>query len=540
MRKYLEQYQLPADSLWMAILLSTYLTVFLNSHLWHELYQSQTGFPIAEKWEFLVSMGFVVWALQAILLSFFFWRKPSKLFAIVILLSAVAANHFSENFGVFFDTTMLQNIFETHQLEAQELLTVSLLFDYLKHIPFIVFLIFLIDIEDGPAIKSIAVKLIFTIGLLIISAAILVTNFKNFSSTFRNHREIRNLIIPSSYFLATSKLMLGAAHSAQKTKDVIDTHAVIGALQKEKKILVVLVVGETVRSQNWGLSGYSRNTTPELSRLPVVNYPYAISCGTNTKTSLPCMFSSYGRAGYDEDAIKNSESILNLLSKLQVHVTWIDNQSGCKGACDHVNFHEASEFDNKNYCKGSGNCFDEVLINALKNTISTQEKHQLIVLHQIGNHGPAYFERYPKNYERFSPACSTSDLTQCKNAEITNAYDNAIIYTDSILAKMIGDLSRIEDREVYFMYVSDHGESLGEDNIYLHGFPYAIAPAFQTHAAMLMHFSGLAKNFRNCAAAGADQPVSHDHVYHTLLRIFGIETKTFKKEYDLLKNCHDL
>lgn len=380
-------------------------------------------------------------------------------------------------------------------------------------------------------------RLILASIWLFLSTAILATNYKDFSSTFRNHREVRHLIIPTSYLLATTKLIVGNAHGTPKNKEVIDANATMTPDAQQKKVLVILVIGETVRAQNWGLSGYQRNTTPELSKLPVINYPYAMACGTSTKTSLPCMLSARGRSDYQEEAISNTESILNLLKKLDVQLTWIDNQSGCKGTCDNLEFKEARQFDEGSYCKKNENCRDEILVNAMKKTINKTAEKQMIVLHQIGNHGPAYHERYPASYKRFSPSCETSDLTKCSNTEIVNAYDNAIAYTDSILAKMITDLSAIEDREVYFLYVSDHGESLGEDNIYLHGFPYAIAPDYQTHVPMMMHLSGKAAAFRGCASANSNKNVSHDHLYHTLLHIFSVQSKTFKPKFNLLENC---
>ena len=538
MTNLIARYRLPVSSLWLAVLISFYATVFLNAHLWSELYQSQAGFPASAKWTFLISASFEIWAIQVILLSWLFWGRAAKPVALIILLISIAASYFSDIYRIFYDIRMIQNIFETNHLETRELLTTSMAFAYLKHLPFLIFLIFFVDIEESKAIRNILEKIAFIVAFLLISTIILATNFKNFSSTLRNHREVRHLVIPTSTLLATSRVLIGKAHSTPEKKYEIDANATLAPDAKQKNILVVLVVGETVRAQNWGLSGYQRNTTPELSKLPVINYPHAIACGTSTKVSLPCMMSVRGRADYQEDGINNTESVLNLLDKLEVSVTWIDNQSGCKGTCDKLAFHYAKEFDDGEFCREGQNCYDEILVRAMQKTMNKQAGRQMIVLHQMGNHGPAYHERYPPSHERFSPACNTSDLTKCSNSEIVNAYDNAVLYTDTVLAKMIAGLSAIDDREVYFIYLSDHGESLGENNIYLHGLPNAIAPDYQTHVPMVMHLSGSAKSYIGCTQKNAKNPVSHDHLYHTLLGIFGVNSKTFNPELDLLKYCH--
>ena len=319
-------------------------------------------------------------------------------------------------------------------------------------------------------------------------------------------------------------------------KKIIDD-AIISENDKRKKKLVVLVIGETVRAQNWGLSGYERDTTPILKNKDVINYPYAKTCGTNTEVSLPCMFSPYGRKNYDEKKIRTTESLLHVLNRNSVVTSWIDNQSGCKGVCDGLDYLQARNIDNGDLCVKNGNCFDEILVKALDKKIDLSLNQQLIALHPIGNHGPAYYSRYPKQFEKFTPACNTSDLEKCTNAEIVNAYDNAILYTDSVLSQMIDRLSKITDREVYFIYASDHGESLGENNLFLHGLPYRIAPDFQTSAPFFIWVGGKAKQIKSCATKSANTPISHDNLYHTVMSIFAVNSSTVEPNMNLIKGC---
>jgi lipid A ethanolaminephosphotransferase len=165
-----------------------------------------------------------------------------------------------------------------------------------------------------------------------------------------------------------------------------------------------------------------------------------------------------------------------------------------------------------------------------------------VVLHQLGNHGPAYHRRYPDAFRRFQPTCDTPDLRQCSREQIVNAYDNALLYTDHVLARAIDWLrERQATHDTALVYLSDHGESLGENNLYLHGIPYAIAPDTQTKVPMLMWLSpSYAARWRldaACLRQRATQPVSHDHLFHTLMGLFDVTTTARDPAFDLAGGC---
>ena len=521
---------------WLAIFLATYITVFLNDQLWFSLLKTQTSFSASVRWQFIWVIGIALVAAQSIVFLFLLWSRILKPLSLLILLSAIGANYFANNYGVHFDSSMLRNIFATNFLEAKELITTSLIIEYLKHLPLILFITLFLNVREEK-FKVSALKWISSIAILsVVLVLSIFSQFKNISSTVRNHKELGHLIIPTSYLVASSKIAIGSGKLLTEEKIIIDD-AIISDNDKRKKKLVVLVIGETVRAQNWGLSGYERDTTPILKNKDVINYPYANTCGTNTEVSVPCMFSPYGRKNYDEKKIKTTESFLHILHRNSVAISWIDNQSGCKGVCNSLDYLQARNIDNGIFCEKNGNCFDEILVKALDKKIDLSLNQQLIALHQIGNHGPAYYSRYPKQFEKFTPACNTSDLEKCSNAEIVNAYDNAILYTDSVLSQMIDRLSKITDREVYFIYVSDHGESLGENNLYLHGLPYRIAPDFQTRAPFFIWLGGKAKQMKSCVTKSANTPISHDNLYHTVLGIFSVNSSTVKSNLNLMKGC---
>jgi lipid A ethanolaminephosphotransferase len=105
--------------------------------------------------------------------------------------------------------------------------------------------------------------------------------------------------------------------------------------RRSKPPLLLLVLGETARSGNFSLNGYGRPTNPLLAKEDVASQRNAWSCGTSTAASLPCMFSNFGREAYDSRPA-NYEGLLDVLQRAGLAVLWIDNQSGCKGACDRM------------------------------------------------------------------------------------------------------------------------------------------------------------------------------------------------------------
>ena len=309
----------------------------------------------------------------------------------------------------------------------------------------------------------------------------------------------------------------------------------------------MLVVGETARAANWGLNGYARQTTPRLAaRSDVVSFQSVTSCGTNTEVSLPCMFSALGRRHYDEERIRGSESLLHILQRVGIQVFWRDNQSGCKGVCDGLPSELISAATAPAACNGA-RCLDEGLLQGLEERLQRQfgaaaGVDQLVVLHQLGNHGPAYDSRYPDAFRRFGPVCATADLHQCSREQIVNAYDNALLYTDHVLANAIESLQgQSATHDTALLNVTDHGESLGENGLYLHGMPYAIAPEVQTRVPMLLWLSpGFTQRQRldlACVRARATQPASHDNLFHTLLGMLSVDTKLYVPDADLLLAC---
>jgi lipid A ethanolaminephosphotransferase len=312
--------------------------------------------------------------------------------------------------------------------------------------------------------------------------------------------------------------------------------------KKEKAELIIMVLGEAARADRFSLNGYEKETNPLLKKEEIINFSNMYSCGTSTAESVPCMFSIFGQADYDYKKGISTENILDVLTHTHdIKVLWRDNNSDSKGVALRVDYEDFRTSKTNTKCD-EVECRDEGMLVGLEDYIkNNQGKDIFIVLHQMGNHGPAYYKRYPKEYEKFTPVCKSNQLEECTKEEVSNGYDNAILYTDYFLSKVINFLKPYsKDYETAMLYMSDHGESLGENGIYLHGLPYLIAPDEQKHIGSLIWFGGedmkedidvdKLNSYKN-------QHFSQDNLFHTLLGLFEVDTHIYKKEMDILYNA---
>ncbi len=257
------------------------------------------------------------------------------------------------------------------------------------------------------------------------------------------------------------------------------------------------------------------------------------------------MFSQMTRRQYDDVRAATEENVLDILQRTGISVLWRNNNNGgCKGVCERVPTEDMPALKVAGQCvNADGTCYDEVLLHQLGTRIDAMNGDALVVLHQLGSHGPTYFERYPAQSRAFSPTCDSNQIQQCSNEALVNTYDNTLVHTDRMLGRTIDLLQGYSDqRDVALIYVSDHGESLGERGMYLHGTPYFIAPREQTQVPMVMWFSP--EFSRN---AGVDlaclrgnalhRAHSHDNVFHSLLGLFGVNSTVYRRDLDVFAGC---
>jgi len=495
-------------------------------------------------WGFGAALFVGVLALNFLLLALLCHRRVLKPVVAVLLIVAAGATHFMQSFGVYLDPSMLRNAMRTDVGETRELLSLGFAGRLLLQAALPIALLWGVQVRQRTWGRALWLRLLWIVGAVAVLVGAVMAVFQPFSSLMRNHKEIRYLITPTNVLWSAGSVVAADLKGAAKPRQPIGLDAKPGPQMqaRTRPTVLVVVVGETARAANWGLNGYARQTTPELAKLPtLVNFRQVTSCGTNTEVSVPCMFAPVGRRDYDEATIRGSESMLHVLNRAGVGVLWRDNQSGCKGVCEGLPNEEVLKLNPPGLC-ADGRCLDEALLQGLDERLAQAKGTQVLVLHQLGNHGPSYFRRYPDAYAKFQPACMKDDLRQCSPAEIVNAYDNALLYTDHVLATLIERLqARAATVDSAVVYVSDHGESLGESNLFLHGLPYAIAPDVQKQVPMVMWFSeGLTKSAGidlDCTRRRATQPAAHDHLFHTVLGLADVRTALYAPEWDLLRDC---
>jgi lipid A ethanolaminephosphotransferase len=180
-------------------------------------------------------------------------------------------------------------------------------------------------------------------------------------------------------------------------------------------------------------------------------------------------------------------------------------------------------------CKGEMCDYDEKLLNGLKEQIEGSRNNKiLVVLHTSTSHGPTYSTKYPPGFEKFKPVCNSVELSKCTSEELVNAYDNTIVYTDYLLSRVIETLKQIPDYNSAMLFVSDHGESLGEKNLYMHGMPISLAPQEQYDIPFLVWLSD-----NNPQQLKPIIEATQGHVFHSVLNFLGVETPIYKEELNI-------
>ncbi|GAL06158.1 phosphoethanolamine transferase EptA [Photobacterium aphoticum] len=532
-------------SMGFTLLIALYFTVFQNMALWHHLsvlYAAQK----VQGWGFLLTVPVFIFVLMNVVFTLLIWPRVYKVIIPVLILAATGVTYAMYQYGVVFDHGMMVNVVETDTHEATSYLSPALFgwFIGLAVIPLI--LLWRVKVDFGASTRQLLLKKGMSILLsLVVVGAIAGLYYKDYASLLRNHSEIKAMINPTNFLSAGYRVLKERVYEAHLPFEVIGTDAVdrnAALAEKGKPNVLVLVVGETARAQDYALDGYDRNTNPYLSKESILSYQNVSSCGTATAVSVPCMFSRMTHDNYDALTARHQEGLLDVLKHAGVSVTWIDNNSGSKGVANRVNVIITQGSNDPTLCP-DGMCYDGILLKPLKQQLAHIEGDTVIVLHLMGSHGPTYAKRYPKAFARFKPVCETSDLQQCSQEALINTYDNSLVYTDYILDQIIG-LLKEESSKVNgaMLYMSDHGESLGEQGIYLHGMPYSIAPSQQTHIPMITWFSPTFTQHQRldgqCMSQVAQHDkLSHDNVFHTVLGMMDISTNTYDPHLDMLAAC---
>jgi lipid A ethanolaminephosphotransferase len=488
---------------------------------------------------YLLLTGMVT--LAFLVLGFPYVLKP---LAIVTLLLSAVLSHFTGEMGVMFDVGMIRNIAENFRdgnvREARELFSVPLAVHVLLFGVLPSGLALIPRISYGTIGRELRTRSLYAAGFTALLALFLLGNFRRLTYLTHENFVVRCYATPTYALNCLRKYATSSWREGRAPFLEIGTDAVRRKSGRARTV-GVLVVGETARADHFSLNGYERKTNPRLERRPLLNYPNTRAAGTSTAYSVPYLFSFLGKNKFSTDRAANQSNLLDVLTRAGVKVVWVDNNSGSKRVSDrvtHVDLRAAPDPASPYY--DDGGYRDEVLVGELERQIASTDQDLLIVLHTMGSHGPAYYRRYPPAFEVFKPCCKQSSPQRSPQDEVVNAYDNSILYTDFVLDLLIARLeARQGTEESFLFYVSDHGESLGENGVYLHGLPEVLAPSAQTHVPMLAWLSPGILAGRSLDYARLQErtrtPCSHDNVASTMLGMFEVQTSLYREDLDLLR-----
>ena len=494
---------------------------------------------------YISSMAILLVSLIIFLFTLFSSKYTTKPILILLLTISAFTAYFMDSYNVVIDNSMIRNTLQTNLSESSDLFSFKLIayIFFLALIPS--YFVYKIELDYGTFKEELFGKL-KTLFLSLALVLIILFSFSKFYTSFiREHKPLRLYVNPISWIYGVGSYINKTFNSAPLVVKEIGTDAKVTVDPKtpkeEKTELIIMVLGEAARADRFSLNGYEKETNPLLKKEEVINFSNMYSCGTSTAESVPCMFSIFGKADYDYKKGISTQNVLDVLNHTNdIKILWRDNNSDSKGVALRVDFEDYRTSKTNTICDEE--CRDEGMLVGLEDYIEKNRGRDiLIVLHQMGNHGPAYYKRYPKEFEKFTPVCKTNQLENCTQEEISNAYDNAILYTDYFLSKAINFLKKYsKTHEAGLLYVSDHGESLGENGIYLHGMPYAIAPKAQTHVPSLIWLDDgqMAHEYDiNKIKQNKDKEYSHDNLFDTLLGLFEVKTEVYKKELDILNEA---
>ena len=492
---------------------------------------------------FVISIPFVLVAALNFVFMPFSVRYLLKPFFALLLVTGSVVSYATLKYKVMFDQSMIENILETNPQEAHAYLNGSLVLwlVFMGILPAI--LLFLIKIEYADKwYKGVAHRLLSMLASLILIAGVAALYYQDYASVGRNNPTLNKEIIPANYAYSTFHYVKDTYFTTKMPFRTLGDDA-RRVTRNGKPTLMFLVIGETARSQNFSMNGYPRDTNAFTSKIDgVISFRNMRSCGTATAVSVPCMFSDMNRTDYDGKKAAGSEKVLDIVQKTGVSLLWKENDGGCKGVCSRIPTVEINPGISKKLCDGK-TCYDDVMLENLDTEIGKMAGDKLIAFHMIGSHGPTYYQRYPAEHRHFMPECARSDIENCTQEQLVNTYDNTIRHTDYVLAQMIEKLKQYSEQyNTVLLYVSDHGESLGESGLYLHGTPYKLAPDQQTHIPMQLWMSPGFIAAKNINAAclqhnAVNRTYSHDNLFASVLGLWDITTGAYLPESDLFREC---
>lgn len=517
----------------VVLVAALFLAIAYNFAFFRNVYAVYSGSGNAG---FVLSLSLLLISSIAVFLALALNKFTLKPALMLLFPVAAVASYFMNSYNVIIDSAMIQNSVMTDSREVFDLLSPRLLLyvALLGVLPAV--LVYKLPVTCKAPLRELTARFKLIAVLLVLIAGNLFLMADQYTSFVREHKDLRYYMNPLTLIYSSVKYVSSVAEASTGPRAAIGSDAYIDRDSQIRK-LVILVVGEATRADHWSLNGYDRDTNGALAAYDIVNFPDVSSCATSTAFSVPCMFSLSTFDTFRLAEAKAQENVLDVLSKVGANVLWRDNNSDSKGVAAAVAFEDFRNPDVNPVCDTE--CRDIGMLSGLDDYITQHPGGDIvIVLHQMGNHGPAYYKRYPKAFERYTPVCESNQLEKCTREEIVNAYDNALAYSSHFLANVIEFLMPYQtDFSTAMFYMADHGESLGEMGLYLHGLPYAIAPEAQTHVAAMM-WLGDDTAAHQRALAQANSPLSHDNYFHTVLGLLDVCSEIYEADLDVLAGAN--
>lgn len=443
----------------------------------------------------------------AFYLILYLGRIVGKILLSFLFIGSSIGYYFIRTYDVMIDDTMMGNVFNTNYSEASAYYSASALLYvlFMGILPSV--LLFITKIDYGR-LKGFFKNIGYTLVVCIVIAFVNITNWPWID---RHSTVGGSLVLPWSYVINSFRYQ-NSVREANREEIILPD----ATITDDVKSVVVLVIGESARRDHFSLYGYERETNPRLSRIDGLKAYKANSSATYTTAGVKAILEY-------RDCGELYEILPNYLFRNGVDVVWRSSNWGQPPL--HIDRYQTSTDVAAQY-EGVSDSLDESLIAGLRNLVETSQKNKmLIVLHTSTSHGPAYTTRYPPEFELFKPVCNTVEMSKCPHDQLMNAYDNTIVYTDYLLSEVIGQLQSLTDWKSCMIYVSDHGESLGEKNLYMHGVPMSVAPAEQYEIPFIVWRSDGTDSCRQLDLIG------QHHVFHSVLRFLGIGSPVFDDGY---------
>lgn len=449
-------------------------------------------------------------AIVMLVLNFFFYylllyagRVVGRWLLAVLFVGNAITLYFINTYEVLITDKMMGNVFNTQYSEASAYFS----FQAVMYVLFLGILpatyVLMQRIRYG-SFKRAAANIGTSLGLALV---VVLANMPNFTWIDKNATQIGSLLMPWSYIVNSVRF-----YNEQKKlneKEILLPDATISTTSKD---VCVLVIGESSRRDHFSLYGYERQTNPLLAADSVTVLP-AKSAATYTTAGVKAILDH-------KPTSKLYEILPNYLNRAGVDVMWRTSNWGEPPV--HIEKYQKAAEQLKMLYPDVNSEYDEILLAGLEEEILACDKDkQFIVLHTSTSHGPTYFKKYPSQFEQFRPVCTTVEMSKADHAELINAYDNTILYTDYLLHSLIEILKRVPNRRVCMLYVSDHGESLGERGLYMHGVPMSMAPDEQVDIPFIVWHNDTSLHVKPIDEA------EQYHVFHSVLNFFGINSPIF-------------